>query len=605
MNEITITGFKTESDTCVSAAKEFTMTTWDGTKLFYRAWTVGSYAKKALVLFHGGHEHSGRFQDLINHLALKDTWIFAWDARGHGRTPGIRGYARHFHDYVKDADAFVQHISRTHGIRVEDMVMLGHSVGSVIIATWLLDYARQIRGAVLSSPAFHVKLYVPFALPLLRIWQHVRPSAFVNSYVKPGFLTHDREEAESRRNDPLISPKISVRVLTSLFYTANRVIERAGSITTPILIFSAGSDWVVHRKAHENFFKRLGSRDKALQYFPGFFHEILHEKNRNIPIRQAKRFIETAFGMSPGSNFPVGITTDHNQQFSHSLPWIYPKKYVYGLVKIAMRTLGRTSEGIRKALVSGFDAGETLDYVYENRARGRFFIGRIIDRVYLNSLGWKLIRLRGEHIQYTLNGLIRLFMQNGRAVHILDLAAGHGRYVLNTLVKVNDSRVTAICRDIESTELSKGTLLARHAGLHNIHFEKGDAFNAVSLESMKVKPDVVIVSGLYELYADNSLVSKSLAGINKLLNEGGYLIFTNQPYHPQLEFIARTLVNRYQQPWVMRLRSQGEMNMLVRDAGFEIEQMFMDDYGVFSVSIARKKVNFACSQVPLSMVQNG
>jgi alpha-beta hydrolase superfamily lysophospholipase len=211
---------------------EHRFTSWDGSELFYRAWNPVSTSNRAVILFHGGHEHSGRFDDLVERLELDDCSVFAWDARGHGRSPGPRGYADHFQDFVRDADSFLRHVSATYGIAFENMVLLGHSVG---------------RG----SPAFHVKLYAPLVVPALRALQRIRPNAFVNSYVKPGFLTHDAAEAEARRHDQLISPKIAVRVLTSLFDTANRVIENAAAITTPILMLSAGSDWVVKREAHE------------------------------------------------------------------------------------------------------------------------------------------------------------------------------------------------------------------------------------------------------------------------------------------------------------------------------------------------------------------
>src|SRR5690348_12469763 len=95
---------------------ECSFVTWDGTHLFYRAWLPAAPPQKALVLFHRGHEHSGRFQDLVDALALDDFAIFAWDARGHGRSPGERGYAEDFACLVKDADAFVSSISREHGI---------------------------------------------------------------------------------------------------------------------------------------------------------------------------------------------------------------------------------------------------------------------------------------------------------------------------------------------------------------------------------------------------------------------------------------------------------------------------------------------------------
>src|SRR5215510_2287185 len=116
-------------------------TTWDGTRLFFRAWLPDAPAKRALVLFHRGHEHSGRFEDLVRRLGLTDFAVFAWDARGHGKSPGERGWAKNFACLVRDADAFVKHVSAEHGIPVENMAVLAHSVGAVIAATWIHDYA--------------------------------------------------------------------------------------------------------------------------------------------------------------------------------------------------------------------------------------------------------------------------------------------------------------------------------------------------------------------------------------------------------------------------------------------------------------------------------
>src|SRR5947209_9456396 len=124
---------------------EHRMTTWDGVELFYRAWQPATPGNKALLLFHRGHEHSGRFSDLVGQLAPSDAWVFAWDARGHGRSPGERGYAESFGCLVKDVEAFVKFVSRQHGIPVENMVVLAHSVGAVVVSTWVHDYAPPIR----------------------------------------------------------------------------------------------------------------------------------------------------------------------------------------------------------------------------------------------------------------------------------------------------------------------------------------------------------------------------------------------------------------------------------------------------------------------------
>jgi len=70
---------------------------------------------------------------------------------------------------------------------------------------------------ILATAAFHVKLYIPFAIPALRI---LRPR-FVKSYVKSKMLTHDREQAARYDSDPLIFRQIAVNVLLDLHDTRN------------------------------------------------------------------------------------------------------------------------------------------------------------------------------------------------------------------------------------------------------------------------------------------------------------------------------------------------------------------------------------------------
>src|SRR5687767_7914574 len=74
----------------------------DGVELFYRAWLPAVPTKKALLLFHRGHEHSGRWQETVEALKLDDVAVFAWDARGHGRSPGERGSAENLARIIKD-----------------------------------------------------------------------------------------------------------------------------------------------------------------------------------------------------------------------------------------------------------------------------------------------------------------------------------------------------------------------------------------------------------------------------------------------------------------------------------------------------------------------
>ena len=200
--------------------EEQTFETIDGTSIFYRHWPATAGAgDRAIVLLHRGHEHSGRLQHLVDELDLPSYAMFAWDARGHGRTPGRRGYAPSVGTLVKDLDTFVRDVIVPQGIPIENIAVVGQSVGSVLAAAWVHDYAPKIRCMVLAAPAFKIKLYVPFARPALAILHRLFGDFTIQSYVKANYLTHDRNRITGFRSDPLITRAISVRVLLDLYGT--------------------------------------------------------------------------------------------------------------------------------------------------------------------------------------------------------------------------------------------------------------------------------------------------------------------------------------------------------------------------------------------------
>src|SRR6185436_16937460 len=105
----------------------------------------------------------------------------------------------------------------------------------------------------------------------------------------------------------------------------------------------------------------------------------------------------------------------------------------FALTKLGMKTIGRLSKGIQLGWRAGFDSGATLDYVYENKPQGITPLGRWIDRGYLNSIGWRGIRQRKVHLEKMLRTAIEQTHEQRRPARILDIAAGGGRYVLETM----------------------------------------------------------------------------------------------------------------------------------------------------------------------------
>lgn len=576
-------------------AEEHEFSGFDGQPLFYRHWPAqGKKAARVLVLLHRGHEHSGRLQHIVDELNLPDTAMFAWDARGHGRNVGPRGFSPSVSASVRDLDCFVQHLCREHGITPSQIVVVAQSVGAVLASIWVHDYAPAIRGLVLAAPAFSIKLYVPFAYSGLRLQQKLRGNFFVNSYVKARFLTHDPERIASYEADPLITRPISVNMLLGLHDTAERIVEDAAAIVVPTQVLISGSDFVVHQAPQQRFYKQLGSAVKELHVLPGFYHDTLGERDRHLALQPMRAFI-LRLDRAPA---PVDLTRSDRhgysferfKQLQQPRSLLSPTRWSMALTRLTLATVGRLSKGIRLGWKTGFDSGSTLDYVYRNQPQGHALIGWWGDRSYLNSVGWKGIRQRKIHLQELIDAAIGRLHQNGQAVKVVDIAAGHGRYVLDAIEPHREKIEHVLLRDYSPINVAAGRALIGERKLGNkVHFVEGNAFDRESLAGLPVKPSLAVVSGLYELFPDNGLISTSLAGLADSMAPGSYLVFTNQPWHPQLELIARTLKShRDGEPWIMRCRTQAEMQQLLLKAGFEVLEQRIDEWGIFSVGLARR-----------------
>jgi alpha-beta hydrolase superfamily lysophospholipase len=565
---------------------EHTLVMPDGATLFYRAWIPPRTAEKALVLFHRGHEHSGRWQETAESLALDDVAVFAWDARGHGRSSGERGSAPDIATVVKDADVFMHHLSEAYGIPLDDMIVLGHSVGAVIAAAWVHDYAPPVRGMILATPAFRVKLYVPFAVPLLRLRQWLLGPGYVKSYVKASMLTHDSEQAHRYRNDDLIFRQIAVNLLLDLHDTSTRLLADAAAISVPTLLLAASSDWVVKQSAQKEFFEKLSSPVKSMEVLPGFHHAIFHERNRDRVVESVRAFLGDRF-REPALKASLVDADKRGYTKAEYDRLCGPGSLFFGVVRMVLKTVGLLSSGIRLGWRSGFDSGMTLDYVYANRPQGITPLGRLIDRSFLESIGWRGIRQRKAHLVSALRSAIETVHGSGRPVRLLDIASGPCRYLLETMDSLKHIPMTALLRDYKEENLEAASELASELGLDNVTVAHGDAFDQASLGALSPRPSIAIASGLYELFPDNGLVLRSLRGLAEAIEPGGYLLYTNQPWHPQLEFIARVLRNREGKPWVMRRRTQAEMDELVHIAGFDKVSQEIDPWGLFTVSVAR------------------
>ncbi|WP_332304786.1 bifunctional alpha/beta hydrolase/class I SAM-dependent methyltransferase [Rhizobium sp. GR12] len=568
----------------------------DGVELFYRTWPARSgTAKGAIVLLHRGHEHGGRVAHIAEELGLDDFTSYAWDARGHGRSPGERGHSPSFAHSVRDLDYFVRHICETGGFAMDQVAVVAQSVGAVLAATWVHDYAPGIRALVLASPAFDVKLYVPFARQGIALWQKLKGTFFVNSYVKARFLTHDPERIASFESDPLITRPIASNILLELYQAADRVVTDARAITAPTQLFISGSDFVVRHIPQHRFFENLGSTIKERYVLPGFYHDTLGERDRVNALEKIRSFITARFDEAPvvadlRQAHRSGYSRDEADRLATPLSIASPRGLYWALTRASIRFGSLFSHGIRTGVRTGFDSGSTLDYVYEDAARGIGPGGRLIDRQFLDAIGWRGIRQRKVHLEELLGKAFSRLKAESKPLRVLDIAAGHGRYILDAVAK-SDIRPQSIrLQDYSPINVEKGSALIAERGLKDVAtFHRADAFDTAGLAAIEPKPTLAVVSGLYELFPDNAAIEASLRGLSSALEPGSLLLYTGQPWHPQLEMIARALTShRGGEAWIMRRRTQQEMDQLVAAAGFRKIEQRIDKWGIFTVSMAER-----------------
>ncbi|MES2300009.1 MAG: bifunctional alpha/beta hydrolase/class I SAM-dependent methyltransferase [Pseudomonadota bacterium] len=571
----------------------------DGTRLFYRAWqpkAARAGKPRALVFLHRGHEHSGRIAPLVEQFGYSGDWAFAWDARGHGHSPGERGDAPDFQTLVRDFDAFVAHIGARHGVASEDMLIVANSVGAVIAATWLHDYAVPVRGVVMAAAAFDINLYVPLAKPALRLAMRFKPALSITSYIRASMLTHAREQALAYDADPLITKNISARVLLDLADTAERVVKDAHAIDAPLLMLVADQDYVVKAGPQRQFFDAVASPLKRYVLIENCHHAIFYESAPQVAqaLEAARQFIDDCYAQAlPPANHYHSFDNSsrsaaHYQALLQGRAGGALENAYYGFQKWLLGRLGRLSDGMRIGLEHGFDSGASLDYVYRNVAGGRLLLGKSIDRGYLDAIGWRGIRERKAHLQQALSRLIAAHPA-GQPLRILDIAAGGGRYVLETVKRFQERDIAVSLRDVDPHNLEQARQLAARMGLRNaIDYQCRDAFSSASYPSDEAPYDIVIVSGLYELFSDNAPVLASLRGIGSQLKPRGHLIYTGQPWHPQLLMIAKTLDNHRGLAWQMRPRPQAEMDALVAAAACRKVSSVVGLAGIFTVSVARR-----------------
>ncbi|MEE4280059.1 MAG: alpha/beta hydrolase [Halieaceae bacterium] len=247
--------------------------------VFTRRWNAAE-PRAAVLLAHGLGEHSGRYQYFAEALVARGISVWAPDHPGHGRSPGTRCHIKRFADFFPALDALRSAIDEQHpGL---PCFLVGHSMGGLIAGAYLLDRQAGFAGAAFSGAAFDVPA-APGAAALFinRLIAALLPKLGVLQ-LDASEISRDPQVVQHYIDDPLVhSGKISARLVVELFSTMAELRERRGELTLPMLVMHGEADAMTPASGSQAFFEGVASTEKTLRLYPGLYHEIFNEPERD------------------------------------------------------------------------------------------------------------------------------------------------------------------------------------------------------------------------------------------------------------------------------------------------------------------------------------
>jgi alpha-beta hydrolase superfamily lysophospholipase len=257
---------------------EETVTATDGLRLYLRRHECANPRGEVLIT-HGFGEHSGRYGALTECLVKNNYSVTAYDHRGHGLSDGLPGHVESFAEYDEDLAKLVASVrSRS---QAKFLFLIGHSMGGLIALRYAARKPAEVNGAIISAPLIEVAVPVPaHKLMIARVGARMAPRMRLDNEIDPSNLSRDPEVGRAYAADPLVNRKVSAKWFAAATQAMQEVSEWAPRITTPIIVMHGTNDRLASVDAARRIFERIGSPDKELVIYPGFYHELFNEPEK-------------------------------------------------------------------------------------------------------------------------------------------------------------------------------------------------------------------------------------------------------------------------------------------------------------------------------------
>ncbi len=244
----------------------------DGTEQLRRRWQVEDPAA-AMLLVHGIGEHSGRYHHVGAFFAGRGFDVATFDNRGFGKSGGRRGHVDRFSLYLDDIE---ERLAERRELGVPT-VLYGHSLGGLMVTSYLIESRAQPDLAVLSAPALAVEAprWQRVAAPILG---RVAPRLFIPSEIDGVGLSRSVEVQQAYSSDPLLVAGATARLGLEVFTAMKRASAGIDQISVPTYVLHGDIDPVIPRSAS------LPLKDRpnvTYRTWPGLLHECHNEPEQN------------------------------------------------------------------------------------------------------------------------------------------------------------------------------------------------------------------------------------------------------------------------------------------------------------------------------------
>ncbi len=239
----------------------------------------GSLPRALVVMAHGIVEHAGRYALLAARLNRCDIAVWAPDLRGHGLSSGSRAWICRFDQYLDDISLVLSEATAAHpGIPV---FLLGHSMGGLIALQPRFASAGMLRGLILSAPALSVADEFAPVLRKLAVFGSRWFPRLRLVRIGSSMMSRDPEVIAQFRSDPLVfHGRIPTRTGAEIIRVGQETRQQAAELKASMLLLQGTADAVVPSGAAEAFFQAVGSGDKTLRLYPGLYHDLPREPEK-------------------------------------------------------------------------------------------------------------------------------------------------------------------------------------------------------------------------------------------------------------------------------------------------------------------------------------